>query len=221
MSEIRYVLMRSSRRKTVAIKVEPFTGKVVVSAPQNMPLERINNIVKSKSAWINKHLNNVESRNAILPEIKSGSQIYIAGKNYILNVCKTKRAMAIEGYIDLPEENAKKALSDIAKKLFLPYVKRRTQILADSLGFEYASVSVGNARKKWGSCFSDNRIVYSVALSFVPEEVCDYVIIHELCHTCEKNHQKGFYTLLKRCLPDYKAREAQLKAHSSFLYFLA
>jgi predicted metal-dependent hydrolase len=44
-----------------------------------------------------------------------------------------------------------------------------------------------------------------------PEDVIDYVVVHELAHIRHKNHSADFYAFVARFLPDYKRREAILK----------
>lgn len=220
MSQINYLLKRSAKRKTLAIKIENYTAQVIVYAPQGMSLEKINCFVDEKSEWIKSHSDLVKSRNGVLPKIQSGNNIYIAGKNYTLNICEINRASVNGQIINLPIGREKESLIRIAKKLFVSYAKEYTEIIAKNYAFTYRSVSVGSAKTRWGSCTVANDIIYSVGLAFLPFELCEYVIVHELCHTRQKNHGKQFYSLVKRCMPDYKARALRLKNYSAFLHFL-
>lgn len=68
--------------------------------------------------------------------------------------------------------------------------------IAQALGFRYNSVSIRNTVSKWGSCSSRNDISLSLHLMRLPDELVDYVIIHELCHTVHKNHGPQFHDLL-------------------------
>ena len=218
--KIDYKLVRSSNRKTLSIRIEQYTAKVIVSAPINMSLARISEFVQSKSSWIITRINKVNKNNQLLPKILSGEKIYFAGKNYILNICGCKKPSVTGQFINLRENNAKGDLELIAKKLFIFYAQEKTALLAKQFGFNYNSVAVGKASTKWGSCSPKREIIYSVALSFVPDDISDYVVLHELCHTKQMNHGKNFYSLLKSCLPDYKEKEKRLKNYSSFLHFL-
>ena len=56
---------------------------------------------------------------------------------------------------------------------------------------------VTNQNSRWGSCTSvDGSIRLSHRLQGMPEEVVDYVLLHELAHLIEANHSKRFWALL-------------------------
>lgn len=72
----------------------------------------------------------------------------------------------------------------------------RLEELAKQFGFSYKGVRFQWMKSRWGSCSSQNAISLNLALIYLPVELQDYVILHELCHTRVKNHGKGFWALL-------------------------
>lgn len=72
----------------------------------------------------------------------------------------------------------------------------RLDALANLYGFTYAGVRFQWMKSRWGSCSSKNSISLNLALIYLPSELQDYVLLHELCHTKVKNHGKGFWMLL-------------------------
>jgi predicted metal-dependent hydrolase len=74
----------------------------------------------------------------------------------------------------------------------------RVEELARLHGLRYRSVSVRNARTRWGSCSARDDISLSIRLMRLPDELIDYIILHELCHTVHKNHGPRFHALLDR-----------------------
>ena len=87
----------------------------------------------------------------------------------------------------------------------------KTMELARAYGFSVQSVRITAAKKRFGSCSSENRICLSLYLMQYPAEAIDYVILHELCHTVEHNHSARFYALLAHYMPDHRARRALLR----------
>jgi predicted metal-dependent hydrolase len=95
----------------------------------------------------------------------------------------------------------------------------RLQQLAAQHGFRYKKLSIRSSRTCWGSCSPDNSINLSLHLMHLPDQLIDYVILHELCHTLHKNHSAAFWDSLDR-VTQKKAREyaRQLRAHSTRIY---
>ena len=68
-----------------------------------------------------------------------------------------------------------------------------------------------NHKSKWGSCSHKGNINISTRLLFAPDEVLEYVCIHELAHLIEHNHSKRFWALVEKAVPDYKEKQKWLK----------
>jgi len=72
-------------------------------------------------------------------------------------------------------------------------------------------ISVRNQRTRWGSCSEHGNLNFSYRLIFLPPEICDYVIVHELCHLAELNHSTTFWALVETTIPNYKALKRRLR----------
>lgn len=79
------------------------------------------------------------------------------------------------------------------------------------MGVEVKSVKITSAKKRLGSCSSENGICFSYRVMMYPDDIIDYVVIHELAHIKEHNHSKAFYDIVKRYCPDYKDRERRIR----------
>ena len=103
---------------------------------------------------------------------------------------------------------------DYIKELFEKgneYLKIKVPYFSSLCGFYPASVRITRAKTRFGSCSGKNRVNFSVFLFSYPDEVIDYVILHELCHIKHKNHSKSFYSEIEKYMPDYRSRQKLLK----------
>ncbi len=100
-------------------------------------------------------------------------------------------------------------LSEIRESL-----STRLQELAESYNFQYNKVSIRNQKSRWGSCSHENNISLNQKLYFLPDGLRDYVLIHELAHTREKNHSPHFWNILYKLLgkSETQQRRRDLKA---------
>lgn len=94
-----------------------------------------------------------------------------------------------------------------AKELLPPRLKQ----LAQEKGFTYNRCIVKNVHTRWGSCSTKGNINLNMHLVQLPNELIDYVLLHELCHTVEMNHSERFWTLLDSVTAPAKAKELRKK----------
>lgn len=104
-------------------------------------------------------------------------------------------------------ENELKALKQSAKALILP----RVEYYANYMGVAYNGVAFRRQKTRFGSCSSKKNLNFNIAIVLMPEEIVDYVIVHELAHLKEMNHSDNFWREVERIIPDYKARRKWLR----------
>lgn len=102
-------------------------------------------------------------------------------------------------------------LSARARAIIPPRVKH----YAAMLGVEYNRVTIRHQKTRWGSCSGRQNLNFNCLLLLVPQEVMDYVILHELCHLRHMNHSKDFYQELYSVCPNYKNYERWLKLNGA------
>lgn len=81
------------------------------------------------------------------------------------------------------------------------------------LSYEYRRIAIKNTRTTWGSCSAKLNLNFSYKLVFLPSELVDYVVVHELCHLKEHNHGPRFWADVERLLPDYVVLRRDLKRY--------
>ena len=88
---------------------------------------------------------------------------------------------------------------------------RRVERLALQVGVSVNRVTIRCQRTRWGSCSAKGNINLNCLLMICPEEVRDYVVVHELCHRREMNHSPRFWAEVERVMPDYRRHRQWLK----------
>ncbi len=94
---------------------------------------------------------------------------------------------------------------------FQRLIRERVEKLNAFYGFAYKVISVKNTKTRLGSCSRGGNLNFSYQLSAYPEEVIDYVVVHELCHLKEFNHSKRFWALVEKTVPDYRRIRRMIK----------
>jgi hypothetical protein len=89
----------------------------------------------------------------------------------------------------------------------------RIEFLAREHGFHYSRLFIRNQRTLWGSCSRTNNISLNQNLLRLPEELRDYVILHELVHTRVKDHSARFWEELCRVCPQAKTHRRRLRRY--------
>ena len=111
-------------------------------------------------------------------------------------------------YISSPEELAE------MKRSAKEYFRRKTAEYAEIMGLKYNRITITAAKTRHGSCsYSRRAINYSYFMMRYPEELRDYVIVHELSHLMHPNHSRAFYDYLKIYMPDYEERKERLRTY--------
>lgn len=96
-----------------------------------------------------------------------------------------------------------------AKKLILSRLKE----VDVNKEFKYKRVTIKNITSRWGSCSIKGNLNFNYRLVYLPLDIVDYVVLHELCHLIEHNHGIGFWQEVAKRMTDYKVRQKNLKKH--------
>ena len=96
-------------------------------------------------------------------------------------------------------------------------IPERVRKFAPLVGVDYGKITIRNQRSRWGSCSGKGNLNFNCLLMLCPEEVRDYVVVHELCHRKQMNHSTAFWAEVEKVLPNYRSALQWLKEHGSAL----
>ncbi len=91
---------------------------------------------------------------------------------------------------------------------------KRLAELAGEYGFSYNAVRLKHNSSNWGSCSAKKNINLNISLIRLPDELRDYVMLHELCHLKHMNHGPEFHALLESVCPDHLGKKRVLRNYS-------
>ena len=120
-------------------------------------------------------------------------------------------AICLPTKLNFSNQRLTKALKDFYIKNAEVILIKRTKELLKYMNLTCNSVSIINSKVKWGMCDSKKNVFLNFKLLFLPHELIDHVIFHELTHIIELNHSQNFYFELKRVEPNHKNMQQQLK----------
>ena len=97
--------------------------------------------------------------------------------------------------------------------------KRTTPEIVMPLVYKYSNlmnlhpsrVSFRFNKSRWGSCSVKDSIIFNYYLAKLPKDIIEYIVVHELAHIKHKNHQKEFWKLVEKYIPDYKEKIRRLR----------
>ena len=89
-------------------------------------------------------------------------------------------------------------------------LKARCCYYAGLMGVSYGSITVREQKTRWGSCSAKGNLNFNYKLYFLPAELMDYVIIHELAHRRHMNHSAAFWQVVEQYCPEWRTARARL-----------
>ena len=185
---------------------------IAVSAPLSATNKDIENFVLSKKEWIEKTLEKLEN-------LKDDS-IKILGKKVEKKVIQSdlERISLTDRNIFIYTKNTEEI--EVEKK-FLEWKYNKLKEIIDEAIEKYTKLlnteinyyRIKKLSSAWGIYHRrENYISLNIDLIEKDIESIDYVVLHEICHIFYMDHQKKFWSLVEKYMPDYKIRRKKLKS---------
>jgi len=213
--------IRRVRGAYVRIKIQP-NGKMIAHLPYFVPYREVTKLLDHSRDNLRK------TSSKILPQktyahgdligkshrliIEHGADVTVTVKNQQIIVSTNDMISASEKTRAI-KDGVAKALRKEAKS----YLPRRLEFLAQEHGFSYEQIRFTHAKSRWGSCSSRGTISLNITLMTLPDELIDYVLLHELNHTKHMNHSARFWSDLEKICPNAKIHRKKLHGFSPYL----
>lgn len=220
--------------KNLHLGVYPPNGRVRVAAPHRFNDDAVRLAVIGKLGWIKRQ----QAGFATQPrqskrEMVSGESHYYLGRRYRLRVIPhggpaevrilNKSILELRIRPAAGEELRERALRHWYRqqlKELIPPLLDKWQVI---IGIRVDSWGIRKMKTKWGSCLTGTRRIWlNLELAKKPVQCLEYLVVHELIHLLERNHNDRFVALMNEFLPQWRAHRDELNraplSHESWSY---
>jgi predicted metal-dependent hydrolase len=124
-----------------------------------------------------------------------------------------------KNWIQKKELVIKKALEEAqAKNLNLNRTDKELRNLIRALAENYQTeldtkinrIYFRKMKTKWASHSKNRNLTVNSLLKYLPQDIIEYVIYHEITHSIERKHNENFWNLINRKHPNYQNKEKTL-----------
>ena len=220
--------------KNIHLGVYPPEGRVRLAAPLKVTDESIRLFAITKISWIKRQQRKFKDQQRIpAREYKDRESHYFLGDRYLLKIIEkeavpkvvVKNKTFLELYIR-PESNIIKKHEVMTewyrkeiKKLIPEYIAK----WENRMNVQVTDWQIKKMKTKWGSCnIEKKRIWINLELAKKPVHCLEYIIIHEMIHLLERNHNERFIDLIDKYLPNWRQLKTELNklpvSHSDWKY---
>lgn len=214
-------VVRNARAKVMRLAVDPRDGRVRLTLPRRASLQKALAWAEQQRAWI-------DAQQAKLPQGRPfvpGARIPFAGAELeIVWAAAHPRTPRRDGDRLLCGGLAESLSGRVERWLraqALAVLSEETAEYAARANVAVASVAIGDARGRWGSCASSGAIRYSWRLILAPPEVRRATVAHEVAHRIHMNHSPAFHRLVAELYEgDADATRHWLRRHGASLHWV-
>lgn len=211
--EIKY-----KNRTSIGISINSY-GEIEVQAPKRTPEERVLQALEDKWDLIQQKLKETKDRmNGTQEKVYENNESFLyLGDTYPIKIIQdiniTQDHVVFEGeklhvnVKQLEDEKIKQALKRFYYQQCKVLVEKSVSSYQSHFKTKPRSIRITDSKSTWGTCDSKQQLTFNWRLAMAPSEVIDYVVVHEMCHMVHLNHDRSFWRLVGKIMPDFKEKE--------------
>jgi predicted metal-dependent hydrolase len=208
--------------KNLHLAVYPPHGRVRVAAPRRLDHAAVRLAVISRLGWIRSQQSRLIGQDRQgQREFVSGESHYFMGRRFRLRVRQIDGAAAlrVSGSSSLELRIRPGADRDARERVVNEWYRQELRALVpqlltkweDRIGARASAVGIRRMRTRWGTCDpGTGRILLNLELAKKPPSSIEYVLVHELIHLHERQHNARFRELLEQAMPGWGTRRDEL-----------
>ncbi|RYF13837.1 MAG: M48 family peptidase [Flavobacteriales bacterium] len=203
--------------KNLHLSVHPPVGRVTIASPDFYDLEKVKIYAATKLGWIKREQAKIRSQEREEPKLMITRESHqFMGKRYLLKVIEANRPKLVlkQNTIELYALPMASLLQ--RQKTLYNWYKRELETAVGKLVIAYAkqmnlrdiNFGIRKMKTKWGSCNINRRMLwFNIELAKKPIDCIEYIVVHELVHLLERNHNKNFVILMDKFLPNWRVQK--------------
>ncbi|WP_407275366.1 M48 family metallopeptidase [Halothiobacillus sp. DCM-1] len=218
-STLRFTLSRKAIRRAY-LRVRREDGRVCISAPHGLSLAQIHAFIRQHQDWIARQ----QTQQRQPPPAEADfSRLWLWGEAWDVHWQHGGQRATVhaEGHTlhcRLPEgkatpEQCQALLDRVLRQALARAIEHRLPHWCSVTGHALPAVRIRRMSSRWGSCqILRRRLSINLALAHYPPACLDLVLVHELIHFDERQHNARFYQKMDACLPGWRAWDRVLRA---------
>jgi predicted metal-dependent hydrolase len=215
--------IKNRRSKNIKIRVKP-DQSVHVSFPFYVSMVEVSQFVNKNMGWITDQQQKFENKKS---KIEAGQ---IQTKLHSITVIEGSENKTKVNFKDIEirladfnSDSSRRYMENVMVGIYRFEARKilpsRLTELAQEHGFQFNRLTIRNNKRNWGSCSARNNISLNLQMMKLPDELIDYILLHELVHTRIKNHGPQFWQKLDE-ITSFRARELSKQVRGFSTYTL-
>ncbi len=217
--------IKYKNRSSIGLTIDGY-GNIIVLAPKKTSDERVIQVLEVNWDQIQTKLNEMQKRmNGPLEKVYENNESFLyLGNTYPIQIVQDVTIM--KERVEFDEETLfiyvqhhdKEKIKQLLRRYYYQrskaLVEERVSFYQSNFKTKPRSIRITDSKTNWGTCDSNFQLTFNWRLAMAPLEVIDYVVVHEMCHMVHLNHDRSFWRLVGKLMPDYKEKENWLAMSS-------
>jgi len=198
-------------------------GNLVIKSPKASQYD-IEQLLLKKSNWIKRSRKKLLQKKGKALNFSQKAELYYRGESYPLRLIEqTKKGTTLTFnreifllyYHQYDEILFQKHVDNFYKEEAKQFIPSLVEKWSEKMALSPTDIRFRKTKRQWGSCSGKNVLSFNTMMMKLPQDVIQYIIVHELAHIKHKHHQRSFWKLVEIYMPDYRQHVAQLKDYTT------
>lgn len=196
---------------------------LIIKSPQVSQYD-IEQLLLKKSDWINRSRKKLSQKKGKAPDFSQQAELFYRGESYPLRLigqAKKRTTLLFNQevfllyYQQYDERLFQKHVDNFYKEEAKECIPPLVEMWAAKMALSPTNIRFRKTKRQWGSCSGKDVLSFNTMMMKLPQNVIEYIIVHELAHIKHKHHQKSFWKLVEQYMPDYKQHVAELHTYTT------